>query len=134
MAQHNMKQEKFSVVNRVPGLQALIVQRRRKGILTMADSASPIGVVTGASGFLASWVVHYLLQRSNIRVRGTVRNVAKASHLMNLDGADARLELVEANILDQESMNAAMSGAHVCFHVASPFFNEVRASIITPCG
>ncbi|KAG0568143.1 hypothetical protein KC19_7G189600 [Ceratodon purpureus] len=55
--------------------------------------------VTGASGFIASWVVKLLLERGYI-VRGTVRNPEKSKHLLELPGAGERLKLVEAQLID----------------------------------
>ena len=39
--------------------------------------------VTGASGFVASWLVRELLERG-VAVRGTVRRIAAADHLRAL--------------------------------------------------
>lgn len=51
-------------------------------------------LVTGASGFIAAWVVKTLLE-SGFRVRGTVRSAAKGDYLVNLFKAHAdRFEYV----------------------------------------
>ncbi|KAH0726084.1 hypothetical protein KY284_001949 [Solanum tuberosum] len=60
--------------------------------------------VTGASGFIASWLVKLLLHRGYI-VNATVCNLikhaedtSKVDHLLGLDGANERLHLFEADM------------------------------------
>ncbi|KAG2609335.1 hypothetical protein PVAP13_4KG323958 [Panicum virgatum] len=81
--------------------------------------------VTGAGGFIGSWVVKELLLRG-YRVRGTARDPAdsKNAHLLALEGARERLTLCCADVLDYESLRAAFSGCHGVFHVASPVSND----------
>ncbi|KAG0535409.1 hypothetical protein BDA96_04G364100 [Sorghum bicolor] len=81
--------------------------------------------VTGAGGFIGSWVVKELLQRG-YRVRGTARDPAdsKNAHLLALDGAKERLTLCRADVLDRASLHAAFAGCHGVFHVASPVSND----------
>lgn len=76
--------------------------------------------VTGANGFIASWLVKSLLERG-YTVRGTVRNPEKSKHLLNLPGANERLELIEADLLAPEAFDSAVHGCHGVFHTASPF-------------
>mmetsp|Transcript_31215 Transcript_31215/g.87540 ORF Transcript_31215/g.87540 Transcript_31215/m.87540 type:complete len:344 (+) Transcript_31215:168-1199(+) len=86
----------------------------------------PLVCVTGATGYIASHVVRILLERKTFRVRGTVRdlsNDARNGHLRALPGASERLELVQADLLDDASLRAAMVGVKICIHTASPFFN-----------
>ncbi|EDQ88984.1 uncharacterized protein MONBRDRAFT_32562 [Monosiga brevicollis MX1] len=83
-------------------------------------------LVTGASGYIASHLVEQLLAKGH-RVRGTVRdakNQDKVAHLKALPHANERLELVEADLLNPESLKAAAQGCTVCFHTASPFYNS----------
>ncbi|KAG9455555.1 hypothetical protein H6P81_000063 [Aristolochia fimbriata] len=78
--------------------------------------------VTGASGYLASWLIKRLLQ-SGYRVRGTVRdpgNHKKLSHLWSLEGAEERLELVKADLMSEGSFDDAVMGCEGVFHTASP--------------
>ncbi|KAG0568141.1 hypothetical protein KC19_7G189600 [Ceratodon purpureus] len=79
--------------------------------------------VTGASGFIASWVVKLLLERGYI-VRGTVRNPEKSKHLLELPGAGERLKLVEADLLKPGAFDSAVQGCDGVFHTASPFFHK----------
>ncbi|KAK9987501.1 hypothetical protein SO802_027740 [Lithocarpus litseifolius] len=78
--------------------------------------------VTGASGFLASWLVKRLLL-SGYHVTGTVRdpgNEKKLAHLLSLEGARERLRLVKADLMEEGSFDDAIMGCHGVFHTASP--------------
>jgi nucleoside-diphosphate-sugar epimerase len=80
--------------------------------------------VTGAAGFVASWLVRELLEKG-VLVRGTVRRVASADHLRALPGAVERLELVEADLTAPGSFEPAVRGCTVVFHTASPYAIQV---------
>ena len=81
-------------------------------------------LVTGASGFVGKWCVVKLLEKG-YRVRGTIRSEAKAKQVREtvsgIVGADAmaRLELVEADILDDKGWPEAMAGVSAVMHVAT---------------
>lgn len=81
--------------------------------------------VTGAGGFIASWLVKLLLERG-YTVRGTVRNPEdeKNAHLKQLEGAEERLLLVKADLLDYNSLAEAINGCQGVFHVASPVTDD----------
>ncbi|XP_073142547.1 phenylacetaldehyde reductase-like [Henckelia pumila] len=82
--------------------------------------------VTGASGYVASWLVKFLLQRG-YTVKATVRSLSdpnKVAHLKELEGADERLHLFEANLIEDGSFDAAVLGCEAVFHTASPAFFE----------
>ncbi|XP_025820143.1 cinnamoyl-CoA reductase 1-like isoform X2 [Panicum hallii] len=81
--------------------------------------------VTGSGSFTGSWVVKELLRRG-YRVRGTARDPedSKNAHLLALEGADERLSLSRADVLDPDSLRAAFSGCRGVFHVASPVSND----------
>ncbi|CAN0908138.1 Cinnamoyl-CoA reductase 1 [Linum grandiflorum] len=81
--------------------------------------------VTGAGGFIGSWIVKLLLERG-YTVRGTVRNPEdpKNRHLKELEGADERLSLWEADLLDYDSLRQAIDGCHGVFHTASPISDD----------
>ncbi|CAM8907272.1 unnamed protein product [Rhodiola kirilowii] len=83
--------------------------------------------VTGASGFLASWLIKRLLQ-SDYEVVGTVRDPAnekKLAHLWKLDGAKERLKLMRAELTEEGSFDEAVVGCVGVFHTASPVFGNV---------
>ncbi|XLR42745.1 hypothetical protein S83_027405 [Arachis hypogaea] len=72
-------------------------------------------------GFLASWVVKFLLSKGYI-VHGTVRQPGdeKYAHLMKLEGASENLKLFKADLLSYESVQSAIAGCNAVFHVACP--------------
>ncbi|KAG0479876.1 hypothetical protein HPP92_010734 [Vanilla planifolia] len=81
--------------------------------------------VTGAGGFIASWIVKLLLERG-YNVRGTVRNPEdpKNDHLRAIEGANERLVLCKANLLDADDLRAAINGCEGIFHTASPVTDD----------
>jgi dihydroflavonol-4-reductase len=79
--------------------------------------------VTGAGGFVASWLVAELLQSGRL-VRGTVRARTRASHLTGLAGS-ARLTLYEADLQSPGTFDVPVDGAHTVFHTASPYVVDV---------
>ncbi|KAL8268622.1 hypothetical protein R6Q59_002420 [Mikania micrantha] len=93
--------------------------------------------VTGASGFIASWIVKLLLDRG-YTIRATVRSLddpKKTQHLLDLDGAKERLSLFEANLTVEGSFDTAVNGCECVFHTASPVLFSVddpQAQLIDP--
>ncbi|XP_022841510.1 cinnamoyl-CoA reductase 1-like [Olea europaea var. sylvestris] len=81
--------------------------------------------VTGAGGFIASWLVKLLLEKG-YTVRGTVRNPddPKNSHLRELEGANERLILCRAELNDYGSLREAINGCDGVFHTASPVTDD----------
>ncbi len=82
-------------------------------------------VVTGASGYLGSWIVKTALDAGG-EVRGTVRDPednTKTAHLRNLPGAD-RLTLYAADLLEPGVFDEVVDGADAVIHSASPFFTQ----------
>ncbi|KAJ3677208.1 hypothetical protein LUZ60_002932 [Juncus effusus] len=81
--------------------------------------------VTGAGGFIASWLVKLLLEKG-YTVKGTVRNPDdhKNDHLRALRGAKERLILCKAELLDYDALRLAMEGCHGVFHMASPVTDD----------
>lgn len=77
--------------------------------------------VTGATGFIASHIVRKLLS-DGYAVRGTVRDLWKAWHLVNMPYADERLTLKTANLREPGSFDEAIKGCDAVIHCASPFF------------
>ncbi|KAL4205170.1 hypothetical protein AMTRI_Chr01g135990 [Amborella trichopoda] len=84
--------------------------------------------VTGASGYIASWLVKFLLQRG-YTVRATVRDIndsKKTKHLLELEGANENLKLYKADNLEDGSFDAAVDGCDGVFHTASPFYSSIK--------
>jgi nucleoside-diphosphate-sugar epimerase len=78
--------------------------------------------VTGASGFVASWLIKRLLE-AGYHVIGTVRdpsNRDKVSHLWRLPSAKERLQLVRADLMEEGSFDDAVMACEGVFHTASP--------------
>lgn len=79
-------------------------------------------VVTGASGFIGSWLVKRLLH-SGYSVRATFRdptNESKTNPLLSLaENRDGRLTLWKADLCDEGSFDAAVYGSVAVFHTAT---------------
>ncbi|KAM0838261.1 hypothetical protein ACQ4PT_061095 [Festuca glaucescens] len=77
--------------------------------------------VTGAGGFIGSWLVKLLLSRG-YTIHGTVCDLGdgKTSYLRRLDNAADNLKLLKADLLDYDAMAAAIAGCQGVFHVATP--------------
>ncbi|CBI40610.3 unnamed protein product, partial [Vitis vinifera] len=93
--------------------------------------------VSGASGYIASWLVKLLLQHG-YTVKATVRNpnnLTKTGHLLALDGAKERLHLFKADLVEEGSFDSVIEGCDGVFHTASPVAVEVsdpQAELIDP--
>ncbi|KAL6327847.1 hypothetical protein AAG906_026521 [Vitis piasezkii] len=91
--------------------------------------------VTGASGYIASWLVKLLLQRGYI-VKATVRDPndpKKTKHLLALEGAKERLHLFQANLHEEGPFDSVVDGCDGGFHTASRFcFSVFQAQLIDP--
>ena len=89
----------------------------------MSSAKDSLVLVTGASGYVAKHIIKHLLVTGH-RVRGTVRSVkneAKVRPIRELHPkAKHPVELVEADLLDAESINKAVKGCTYVIHTASP--------------
>ncbi|XP_054797784.1 cinnamoyl-CoA reductase CAD2-like isoform X2 [Prosopis cineraria] len=94
----------------------------------MSNNAGKVVCVTGASGYIASWLVKLLLLRG-YTVKATVRDIndpKKLDHLLELEGAKERLQLCKANLLEEGSFDSAVEGCEGVFHTASPCIFNVK--------
>jgi nucleoside-diphosphate-sugar epimerase len=88
------------------------------------DKTKPV-LVTGGSGYIASWIIKMLLE-DGIDVHATVRdpsNAEKVNHLKELAKDSAgKLKLFKSDLLDPGSFDEPMKGCELVIHTASPFF------------
>ncbi len=87
------------------------------------DTAQPV-LVTGATGYVAGWVVKRLLE-AGATVHAPVRdpdNTAKIAHLVDIaEQNPGTIRFFRADLLAPGSYGEAMAGCGVVFHTASPF-------------
>ncbi|XP_061351046.1 cinnamoyl-CoA reductase CAD2-like [Gastrolobium bilobum] len=90
---------------------------------------SKVVCVTGASGAIGSWVVLLLLQRG-YTVHATIQDLKdenETKHLEEMEGAKSRLRLFEMDLLDIDSIAAAVKGCAGVIHLACPnIIGEVK--------
>jgi nucleoside-diphosphate-sugar epimerase len=87
------------------------------------DRTKPV-LVTGGTGYLASWIVKQLLDQG-LEVRTTVRSVSQKDKFAHLTAlavkSSGTLQFFEADLLKKESFLEAMDGCELVIHTASPF-------------
>jgi len=91
--------------------------------MKIIDRMKPI-LVTGGTGYLASWIVKLLLDEGR-EVRTTVRNLTQKDKYAHLTALAVKskgiLQVFEADLLKLGSFNDAMKGCGLVIHTASPF-------------
>lgn len=78
------------------------------------SSLEPV-LVTGAAGFVGSYLCRYL-HRHGVSVRAMVRDKSKAVDLISVG-----IEVVEADLMDPASLEAAVQGCGSIMHIAAIF-------------
>jgi nucleoside-diphosphate-sugar epimerase len=76
-------------------------------------------LVTGASGYVASWLCKYLLEQG-YKVRGTVREPREQDRDKILQELLPNIELVYADLQSADGWDKAVEGVKYIFHIASP--------------
>ena len=96
--------------------------------MTQIDKTKPV-LVTGATGYVASWLVKKLLE-DGITVHAAVRDPNKKEKVAHLDAIAAKskgnIKYFKSDLLDKGSYAEAMKGCELVYHTASPFSLEVK--------
>lgn len=91
------------------------------------SSTAPV-LVTGATGYLAGWIVKRLLEVGKT-VHAAVRDPSNKQKIAHLDDMAVNLpgdiKYFKADLLDEGSFDQAMQGCDVVMHTASPFTSQV---------
>lgn len=92
------------------------------------DKTKPV-LVTGATGFVAGWLVKKLLEEG-ITVHAAVRNpdkLEKIAHLNELaKNSPGSIVYFKSDLLQEGSYQEAMAGCELVFHTASPFTSDFK--------
>ena len=116
----------------------LNINNEKEKMMSQGNSSAPI-LVTGATGYIASWVIQKLLEQG-YTVHATVRDLNKKASFAHLEKIAAQssgtLQLFKANLLENGSFDEAMQGCEIVLHMASPFvvtnYKDAVKDIIGP--
>lgn len=96
--------------------------------MTNIDKSKPV-MITGATGFVAGWIVKKLLEEG-ITVHAAVRNPNDKEKLKYLNAlaekSGGTIKYFKADLLEKGSYKEAMQGCELVFHTASPFKMVVK--------
>ena len=88
----------------------------------------PLVLITGITGYVGSQTLNTFIKDGSFRLRGTVRsltNAKKIDPLKEFFGEQwSQVELVEADLLNEESIASACEGCTYVVHTASPVAME----------
>ncbi|MEM9821234.1 MAG: NAD-dependent epimerase/dehydratase family protein [Bacteroidota bacterium] len=92
------------------------------------DQSKPV-MVTGANGYVASWLVKKLLDQG-LTVHAAVRNPSNEKKIIHLKEAankgNGTIKFFASDLLKPGSYKAAMEGCELVYHTASPFTTNVK--------
>ncbi len=92
------------------------------------DKSKPV-LVTGATGYVAGWLVKRLLDEG-VTVHAAVRNPDKTEKIQHLDeiasNSPGEIKYFKADLLQEGSYAEAMKDCELVYHTASPFFTDVK--------
>lgn len=102
------------------------------------DKSKPI-LVTGATGYIAGWIIERLLNQG-YNVHATVRDPSKKNKIQHLydlaDKSSGQIQFFKADLLESGSFDEAMQGCEIVIHTASPFvvtnYKDAVKDIIEP--
>lgn len=96
--------------------------------------SKPLVTITGISGYLGAHCAQVFLKDGSYRVRGTVRSTSNEAKIKPIKDAFGglfdQLELVEADLNNEESIINACEGATYLIHTASPY--TMSGGIVEP--
>ncbi|PTX42166.1 nucleoside-diphosphate-sugar epimerase [Christiangramia gaetbulicola] len=105
--------------------------------MTTIDKTKPV-LVTGATGYVAGWLVKRLLE-DGLTVHAAVRDPEKEHKVHHLNGiaenSPGTIKYFKSDLLDVGSYAEAMQGCELVFHTASPFtsdFDDAQKELIEP--
>lgn len=92
------------------------------------DTTKPV-LVTGATGYVAGWLVKKLLEEG-MTVHAPVRDPENKVKLKYLDAvaekAPGEIKYFKADLLQDGTYDEAMNGCELVFHTASPFTSRIK--------
>lgn len=96
--------------------------------MTQIDKSKPV-LVTGATGYVAGWLVKKLLEEG-MTVHAAVRNPDNEKKLVHLNEVAANtpgnIKYFKSDLLQEGSYAEAMKGCELVYHTASPFTTDVK--------
>ncbi|MEL6562582.1 MAG: NAD-dependent epimerase/dehydratase family protein, partial [Bacteroidota bacterium] len=96
--------------------------------MTQIDKSKPV-LVTGATGYVAGWLVKKLLE-DGITVHAAVRNPDKQEKIAHLNAiaekSSGSIKYFKSDLLTEGSYKEAMEGCELVYHTASPFTVNVK--------
>lgn len=96
--------------------------------MSTIDTSKPV-LVTGATGYVAGWLVKRLLEEG-LNVHAAVRNPERTDKVAHLNAVAAQapgnITYFKADLLEPGAYDEAMQGCQVVFHTASPFISDVK--------
>ena len=105
--------------------------------MTNIDKTKPV-LVTGATGYVAGWLVKRLLE-DGLTVHAAVRDPEKKEKVHHLnsiaENSPGTIKYFKSDLLDEGSYSKAMEGCELVFHTASPFtseFDDPQKELVDP--
>jgi dihydroflavonol-4-reductase len=105
--------------------------------MTTIDKTLPV-LVTGATGYVAGWIVKKLLE-SGTPVHAAVRDPQNKSKIAHLEKIAAEtktpIKFFKSDLLKDGSYAEAMQGCQLVYHTASPFtsnFKDAQKDLVDP--
>ncbi len=96
--------------------------------MTQIDKSKPV-LVTGATGYVASWLIKKLLE-DGLTVHAAVRNPDNKEKLAHLNAiaekSTGSIKYFKSDLLKDDSYAQAMKDCQLVYHTASPFITDVK--------